>query len=267
MKNIIFAIVLCIALAPKSKAATLIMKDGKTMSKVKVVSINFQKKLMVVERDGQQRNVSTNRIKEFYSNDIDTGGNVDIDNTIDYKVSIMSVKMPKTGYEKSSKKKSRNKTSDCEISYSITRDFKNKDKNTNPNVIKRPYFYLAVLTEGSSRYGGRPIFRYTFPSKEFKLDSKSKKSYNTAAIMEEVLSFKRHRFHFNQSASFNSHSSSRGLGGELEAKIELKGIKSRRIIAYHLEVWGKNAIVGKKDWIDGGVHLDSKWAQRWWMGN
>ena len=267
MKNIYIAAVLSIAAFPATKAATLIMSDGKAMSKVKVVSINFPKKFMVIEPDGEQRTVSTSRIKEFYSVDTDTGSNVDIDNTIDYTVSIMSVKMPKTGYEKSSKKKSRHKTADCEISYSITRLFKNKEKNTNPNAVKKPYFYLAVLTEGSSKYGSRSIYRYTYPPKEFKLDSKSRKSYNTAAIMEEVLSFKRHRFHFNQSSSFNSRSSSRGLGGELEAKIDLKGIKSRRIIAYHLEVWGKNKIVAEKNWTDGGIQLNSRWAKRWWMGH
>lgn len=267
MKNIFFAIMLCIATVPMTKAATLIMKDGKTMSKVKVVSINFQKNFMVIERDGEQRTVSTGSIKEFYSADTEAGNNVDIDNTIDYKVSIMSVKMPKTGYEKSNNKKSRSKTSDCEISYSIVRDFKSKDKDTNPNAIKKPYFYLAVLTEGESQYSGRSVYRFTYPPKEFKLDSKLRKSYNTAAIMEEVLSFKRQRFHFNQSSNFNSSASSRGLGGELEAKIELKNVKNRRIIAYHLEVWGKNKIVAEKDWTDGGVHLDSKWAKRWWMGH
>jgi hypothetical protein len=247
-------------------AATLILKDGKSMSKVKVISINFAKKFMIIESDGQRRTISTSRISEFYSTDRESGNNTaDIDNTTTYNVSILNVKMPKTGYKRSSSKKRKSSSSSyCEILYTISTSFPKKGDTTNRNVIKYPYFYLAVLTEGSSEYGGRPIFRFTYP-KHFKLDSKAKKSYNTAAIMDALNSLKRPHIYLDRIARMGSRRKSNKISGQREIKIKLSSVKSRRIIGYHLEVWGKEKLLQTKDWTDPGAHISSSWAKRWWL--
>jgi hypothetical protein len=241
-------------------AATLILSDGSSMSKVKVISINFSKKIMVIESDGQQRTISTGRIKEFYSNDLKLGtGSADIDNTSEYSVTIMNVDMPKTGYKKTGKK-NKYVTTNCEIEYTLSVPFPKKDDTTNRDIVKYPYFYLAVLTEGSSEYGSRPVFRYTYPSK-FKI--KSKNNYNTAEIMEAVNSLKRPRIHLDRVARMGRGS----VSGQREIKIKLSKINSRKIIAYHLEVWGKDKLITSKDWKDPGTRISEKWLKRWWFGH
>ncbi len=241
-------------------AATLILSDGKSMSNVKVISINFSKKIMVIESDGQQRTVSTGRIKEFYSTDLKTGGgNADIDNTSEYSVTIMNVDMPKSGYKKTGKK-NKNVTTYCEIEYTLSVPFPKKDDTTNRDIVKYPYFYLAVLTEGSSEYGSRPIFRYTYPSK-FKIKSKS--NYNTAEIMESVNSLKRPRIHLDRVARMGHGN----VSGQRKIKIKLSKIDSRKIIAYHLEVWGKDKLITSKDWKDPGTMISQQWLKRWWFGH
>lgn len=267
MKNFVLLLVASLFIATiQVSADTLILKDGTSMTKVKIVSINFAKNFMVVESDGQQRTISTSRVAEVYDTDRKGAGAADIDNTSDYDVMIMNMDMPKTGYIKHGGKKKTFKTSACEISFSIRRLLPKKDQKTNPDLIKYPYFYLAVMTEGDGEYGGRPIFRYTYPPKQFKLDSNAKKSYNTAAIMDAISSLKRSNMHLDRAVGFNSKSSN-NLAGERNIKIELKDVKDRRIIAYHLEVWGKDKIVANKDWTDPGTHIASGWKSRWWMGH
>ena len=51
----------------------------------------------------------------------------------------------------------------------------------------------------------------------------------------------------------------KNMGNE-EVKLELKSVKSRKIIAYHVDIWGNDAIVAEKDWKD----FDSNVAKKWW---
>ncbi len=60
--------------------------------------------------------------------------------------------------------------------------------------------------------------------------------------MDAVTSLKRSNMHLNRAVRFRSRKSTNHLGGSREIKISLKGIKSRHIIAYHLEVWGKTRL-------------------------
>ena len=47
--------------------------------------------------------------------------------------------------------------------------------------------------------------------------------------------------------------------GEGKIEIPLKNVKNRKILAYHIEVWGNDSIVCEKDWTDFAVK-----AGRWW---
>ncbi len=222
-----------------------------TLSKIKIISID--KKVITIKQSGGTHTIPLAYLISYYDTNIDVGDYAD--NTSDYQISIRKIKMPETGYKysrsKKTKKKSK-KTSNCKIEFSINRKFeKAKSKN-----IRMPYFYLFVLTTGSEVYGRRPVYTYYYP-KDARV---SLKTYNEAKIIEAVKSMKRPLLYYD-SKSYLGKSAGKlsSAGGYPPVNIALKKVKNKRIIAYHLEVWGKDKIISTKNWRDMRYSVGGSW--------
>ncbi|MFA6293968.1 MAG: hypothetical protein WC637_19425, partial [Victivallales bacterium] len=51
--------------------------------------------------------------------------------------------------------------------------------------------------------------------------------------------------------------------GDETVKFDLKGVKSRKLLAYHVEIWGNDSIAAQKDWKDFDTNVGDKWWQRY----
>lgn len=238
-------------------AGTIIYKttpkgEEHTLAKVKIISI--AKKTITIKHGKGIRTIPLSYLTSYYDTDID-GGNF-ADNTCDYTVSIRSVEMPATGYTykniKNKKKKSRS-VSKCEIEFTVNK----KIAKGQTKSVRMPYFYLYVLTSSEKSYGKHPIYTYYYPD-EAKVRSST---YDEAKIIEAVTSMERPRRYYGARTSYGKVGKLSSVGGYKPAVIELKGIKTKRIIAYHLEIWGKNKIIAQKNWHDNNRHKVSK---EWW---
>ena len=223
-------------------AGTIFFKDGTKLSGVEILSISDGK--VVIEKDKSKRSYSFGKIKSYYGTDID-GGSEAVGNFSDYKVTIISVDMPKDGYKTKNKK---SKTAKCEVEYSISRKGESKR-------IKVPYFYLYVIVPGKNEVSGRSVYRYYYPK-----HAKPKgKDYDEAAIMKELLDFGRPVW----------NSDHRRIKGGLHGKkvsFNLSGIKNRKIIAWRLEVWGGNKMIAEKSEAIRGLN-NKKVGKNWWKSH
>lgn len=124
-----------------------------------------------------------------------------------------------------------------------------------------PYFYLFVLTTGSESYGRRPVYTYYYPT-EAKVSSKT---YDEAKIIEAVTAMKRPRLYKNNNSTRLStgHKSLSYSSGYKPIKIPLKKIRGKRIIAYHLEIWGKSKKILEKNWDDKSYKVGKNWWKRY----
>lgn len=226
-----------------------------TLSKVKIVSID--KTLITIKHDGGIRTIPLSYIVNYYDTDIDTSNFADT--TARYEITIQEIKMPGSGYayvrNKKTKKKSK-KTSNCEIKFSINKKLKDaKSKN-----IRMPYFYLFVLTTSSEAFGSLPVYSYYYP-KSAKIRSKT---YDEAKIIEAVRSMKRpYLYHDGKSHLGKSIGKLDSAGGFPPILIPLKKIKNKKIIAYHLEIWGKDRIIGTKNWHNMKYTVGKRWWKRY----
>ena len=233
-------------------------KRLRTLSKIKLVSIS--EGLVIIEKDGATRRIPLKRLKEYYDTDIKGGDSGDFDdNTANYTVQIVSdAEPPKSGYKRA-KEKGKNRKRLVPTEFKIEYNIIKQDKYHKTDRVRRPYFYLYVYTSGADEYKNRNIFKFYYP-KQAKVKNKT---YNRAEIMEAVTSFKRTIIHLNEEYSrryfSGKHRKLTGVGSNRTAVIKFKGIKSRRILAYHLEVWGKNDIVLTRDWKMPGVRIGKKW--------
>lgn len=240
-------------------AGTIIYKansKGKEniLGDVKIVSI--AKKTITIEKDGGIRTISLGCLISYYDTDID-GGTFE-DNTCDYAVTVREIKMPETGYEYKNAKKSKKKTksvSECEIEFSVN---KSPEKGESKS-IRMPYFYLYVLTTGTESYGRRPVYTYYYP-KEAKITTKV---YDEAKIIEAVNSMKRPRIYNEGKAHFEGSVGKLTMGGYKPISISLKGVKEKKIIAYHLEIWGKNKMIIEKNWKKSNYKVGKDWWKRY----
>lgn len=239
-------------------AGTLIYKSGSeekqnVMGDVKIVSI--AKGTITIEKGGGIRTIPLNQLISYYDSDIE-GGTYE-DNTCDYTVTVRKVDMPKTGYDtkniKGSDKKTRS-VSECEIEFSIGK----KPEKGESTAIRMPYFYLYVLTTGTEQYGRRPVYTYYYP-KDAKIATKV---YDEAKIMEALNSMKRPRIYYDNESHLEG-TVGRLNGGYKPVKISLKGVKEKKIIAYHLEIWGKNKMVAEKDWKDSSYKTGKDWWKKY----
>ncbi|MDD5697744.1 MAG: hypothetical protein PHH77_03930 [Victivallaceae bacterium] len=239
-------------------AGTLVYKTGgkeeeHTVSKITIISID--KKLITVKHNDGIRTIPLNNVVSYYDTDISSGGEF-ADNTCDYSISIRKLEMPETGYTiKREKSRKYKKVSNCEIEFSITKKYE-KGKS---NSVRMPYFYLFVLTTSTEAYGRRPIYTYCYPD-EAKISSKT---YDEAKILEAVTAMKRSRIYYNSRSDFGANGKLSLSGDYKPIEISLKGIRDRRIIAYHLDVWGKNKIIATKDWRDIRYTVGRDWWKRY----
>jgi hypothetical protein len=241
-------------------AGTIIYKTSRTseehrLAKVKIISIS--QGAVTVKHGKGVRTIPLSYLKGYYDTDIDVGGFAD--NTCDYTVSIRDIKMPKTGYTftkvKKSKKKSR-KTSNCEIEFSVNK----KAEKGKFKSIRMPYFYLFVLTTGSKTYGQRPIYSFYYPE-EAKVKSKT---YDEAKFIEAINSMERPRIYHGEKSSFSGKVGKlTSASGYRPAVIELKKIKNQKIIAYRLEVWGKDKMIFEKKWKNSSYKVGKNWWKRY----
>ena len=239
-------------------AGTIIYKTSKkseehTLAKVKIISIS--KGTITLKHGKGIRTIPLGYLSAYYDTDIDAGNFAD--DTCEYTVSIRDIKMPETGYTyqkvKKSKKKSR-KVSNFEIEFSVQKKIeKGKSKS-----IRMPYFYLYVLTTGSKSYGKRPVYSFYYPD-EAKVKSKT---YDEAKIIEVVTSMDRPRIYHGERSNFSGKIGKlTSASGYRPAVIPLKGVKTQRIIAYHLEIWGKDKMIAQKNWTESTSY---KIGKNWW---
>jgi hypothetical protein len=227
-------------------AGTLILKDGTRLTDVTIISIS--KGRVIIEKDKVKKTISVGKIEEYYHADIknfnDSG---DIGEFAEYDISF-DVRMPATGVDKDGK------TAYCEISYNLTR----KGENKSAKKVKAPYFYIYLWTTGSGEYAKRSIYRFAHPK-----EAKPKgKSYDKAAVLEKVNSFKRSSINYDYNYVTSRKDVKKNFSrqpGARVIKVALKGVKSHKILAYHIEAWGHNTMVAEKDWRDFGIK-----AKRWW---
>lgn len=244
-------ICLCLILlfvASHDFAGTIRFKDGTTISDAEIISISDGG--IVVEKDKKKRRFPLNSITSYYKADIEGGAGAGgiPGEYADYKIKIFSVEMPETGEDKDGN------TEFCELQYSISM------ANSKIKKIKVPYFYLYVLTARTSETGERKIYRYYYPD-----EAKPKgKGYDQAAIMTKVSGFDRPVWDSSETEATlrGGVSLSGGLSGR-KVRFELKKIENKRILSYHLEIWGNNSIAAEKTWNDIGVKVAENWWERY----
>ena len=228
-----------------SWGGTIICKDGSKISNIKIISI--REGSLVIEKDGAKKTILLSKIEEYFDSDIKSDGSADdVMGFSDYTVSVTDIRMPKDGKDKDGEIK------DCEILYQATRKGENKT-----DKIRAPYFYLYILVHGSNEYGNREVIRLFHP-KEAKVSSKK---YDKAAVMSILSSFKRPVMWLGGQGYRNGSNALTKGTGEAKIAIPLKGIKNRKILAYHLEVWGNDSIVCEKDWADFGIKAGAWWER------
>ena len=238
-------------------AATITYKannasEPQVLTKVKIISII--KGVMTIERDGAKRSISLSQLESYSDSDI-TGGDSFDDNSADYTVTLVKIDMPKSGVIKNGAK-SNSSPADCEIEYTINRK---SSESKDIDRIKAPYFFLHVMVEGNDEYNNHHTFRFCYPS-----DAKiSSDAYDEAKILTAVQSLKRHTINLENTRGLSTSKKS-GMGlGDRQIKIKLTKIGDRKIVAYHLEVWGKSEKIAEKDWNEPGYAKDKKWWLRY----
>ncbi len=238
---IIFVACFCASFA---RAGTIAFKDGTVLSDAEIVSISEDS--IVIMKDKTKRSFPLKSLKSYSQTDLSSkiASEEFPDEFCDYSVSILDVKMPKSGENKDGQ------TEQCEMSYSIS---KHPDK---AKKLKMPYFYLYVLTGRDNEAENRKIYRFCYPDQ-----AKPKGSnYDLAATMEKVSGFDRPIWGEEDQAFMHRQE----LGGK-KVKFDLKKIGERRILAYRIEVWGSKDIVAEKSETVQHLGLEQiKVASKWW---
>jgi hypothetical protein len=223
-------------------SGTISFKDGTTITDAEIISIKDG--LIKIKKDNKERTFSLDKVASFSGTDISSGGGGGIPGEFtDYKITIDDIKMPDKGEDKDGK------TEQCEVSYTLTR------KNPKIDKMKVPFFYLYVLAAPSSGDEERKQLLYYHP-KEAKV--KEKGGYDETAILEKVRGFDRRIVDYEEALEMTL-TKRRNLGAR-KINFELKKVDTRKIIAYHLEVWGNDSKIVEKNWKD----IDYKIADRWW---
>ena len=238
-------------------AGTIIYKTSKKgkehrLAKVKIISISG--KTVTIKHGKGVRTIPLSYLSAYYNTDIDSGDFED--NTCDYSVSVNNIIMPETGYSYTKSKKTKKKSksvSNCEIEFSIRK----KTEKGKTKSIRMPYFYLFILTSGSKSYGKRPIYSFYYPD-EAKVKSST---YDEAKMIEATTSMDRPRMYHGNKSSFTGRVGKiSSASGNKPIIIPMSGIRTQKIIAYHLEVWGKDKKIVEKNW--KGTHY--KISKNWW---
>ena len=217
-------------------AGTIFFRDGSKLSDVKIISIADGE--IVLEKSSIRKSYSLRLFKAYYDADIKTGSDSSPDKYIDYKVSVFSIKMPKKGFSSSGKPQF------AEIQYGISK------KPGKATKLKVPYFYLYVLAERKYDDENRKMYSFYFPSAA---EPKSN-SYDVASILSQVMDYGRHEINIKQAGARDK------LMGQT-VRLALRSIGDRKVLAWHLEIWGNSDKVYEKSVIEeptAGV------GEHWW---
>ena len=249
MREKLLALLLLTTAAGGLNAGTLILKDGDTVSNVQVISIEGDR--MVIEKDNTRKTISMGKVKGYYYTDVKGSGSFEED-VADYKVSVADVKMPQYTTNPDNKKghsSTTNKQESCKITYNISRE---GEKSNIPRV-KEPYFYLYLQLAGDKEHGNRAVYCFYHPAKQAKPKGKSsnKGGYDRAAVLATLNSFDRPIIYLNQTEN-------KLLSGR-EIEIPFKSMPHRKILAYHLEVYGNSDLILEKDWHDFDANKGEWW--------
>ncbi|MFA6568743.1 MAG: hypothetical protein WCS96_11070 [Victivallales bacterium] len=244
---ILFSFSLTLLLQANAGTISFKEKDGSVTTLANVDIVSIKDGTVIIEKDKKRRPYPLSSISSFSPSDTSSaGGERSIPGEFsNYKVTISEVKAPAKGADKDGK------STKFEFSYTVAR--------TNPEIsrIKIPYVYLYILVPPNSDSGEWEVLAYSYPNK-----AKPKgKGYDEAAILETVKKFDRP---IRDETEHN-----RSIGNELKSfgdetvKFDLKGVKSRKLLAYHIEIWGNDSIVAEKDWKDFDAKVGAKWWQRY----
>ncbi len=219
-------------------------KDGATTTISNAEIVSIKDGTIIIEKDKKRRSFPLSSIAGYSQTDSSTAG---ADKSMpgefsDYKVTIINIRAPDKGLDKDGK------STTVDIEYSVSR--------LNPEIkkIKAPYVYLYVLLPAANDTGDREVLRFCYPEA-----AKPKgKGYDETAILDKVNGFDR-KIWDESERDHNLKRELKNMGDEV-VKFELKGVKSRKLIAYHIEIWGDSAIVAERDWKD----IDSNVGKKWW---
>lgn len=233
-------------------AGTVVYRPNKEaelrrVSNVKIISI--EKGIMTLEVDGGSERIPLSKVEGYYDTDLKSSSDGFDDNTPEYAVTITKIDAPERPQKKIGGKLTKETFN---IEYRINPTY---TKEQTQGSVKYPYFYLYIMTENDGS-GERPIYLSYYP----KLANPSKKTYDKAAIMDKVLSSKRVNLYGDRGGSFGSISS-----WDRKVELPLTMIRSKnnpKIIAWHLEIWGKTDVICEKDWKDPGSRVGNNWWQR-----
>jgi len=217
-------------------AGTIFFKNGTKLSDITIISISDGE--VVIEKNKSRKTYSLRLFKAYYDADINTGEESSPDKYIDYKINIIDIKVPKKGTN------SKKKTASVEIQYTISK------KSGTGKKLKVPYFYLYILTTDKDDNGRRKIYSYYAP-KQAKPKSKG---YDVASMLAKALDFSRPEWNIEHTKARNK------LMGKT-VKMELRSISDRKVLAWHLEVWGNKDKIYEKSGIEspeGGI------GKNWW---
>ena len=234
-------LLLTLAFASAASAGTLIYKnrEGKRLmvSGLKIFSIDSQK--MVVKINDGTETIPLSQVVKYYDTEIKSGGSFD-DNTAEYDIRLGE------GTIRGDKKKNGQKT--FEIPFDVFRKSARMD-----TPMRYPYLFLFVLT--SNDEGHRVISSYGFPTSA----RLSLKNYDEAKMLEKVLSLKRPHYHSEDVNHLGGRSSGARMGGGKTATFPLSNLKDRKIIAWYVVAWSKEAISAVKEWHDPQYKIGKNW--------
>lgn len=234
MNKYLFTCVM-VAMGAVLNGGTLVMKDGGTLSNVKLISI--EKGAITVEKDKVSRTVPLSKIEGYYHTDFQGPGG-DIVDFSDYTLTVSDIKL----------KDGKGSDQECEISYRVNR----VGENSKYKRVRAPYFYLYVLLAGDNEYHRRDVELFSHP-KEAKIKSKSGGINDKGMLMKTLTAFDRPVLYMD-----NDHNNF----SDRKITIPLKSVKGRKVIAYRLEVYGTASDpLEVKDWrnIDSRIGKDHKW--------
>ncbi len=233
-----------LAFASAGFAGTVVFKDGSSISDAEIVSINDG--AIIIQKDNKKKRYPLDSIASYSKTNTSATGE-QTEDLAPYKVSIIDIKVPKTGEDKEGN------TEEFVISYSISKE-KSESKR-----IKVPYFYLYVLISGDNETDERKILRFLWPDK-----AKPKGGgYDVPAIMERVQAFDRMTWGDDE----DTPSLDNKITGR-EVSFPLKKVGKRHILAYHLEIWGNTEKIAEKSEVMTQVNLNLsgnlKVGKNWW---
>jgi len=238
----LFAVICMLGLFSVVNAGTIMLKDGTSVSGVKLLSIVDGK--MNVQKGKEKKSYNLKKVKAYYTTDISDKRSEKLDNTKfdEYEVVVDNVVF------KSKNEKKDKPGVNCEVEFSIRQ--KDKDK-----PIKRPYFYLYVLVK--KKKSPSRVLRFCLPR-----DAEPKgEMYDEAAIIKKLTSSERGRFNKKQKKL------SGGLTGRKKV-FHLNNVKLKNIAAWHLEVWGNSGRCVSKSGQPGslgGSLFSSPGKGKWWL--